>query len=141
MVTRLNQKIDKEAKEKEFHKKINTRLQEWNYTMNRIQEEQLNRLEANRFGNRFEDRLCLYGSKVEEKPRVEKEILRDPNTNAKEETVTLPPSRPRSVCERIRRLRENNAKVLGITEEQLQTEKDETQDDIPETEYNNLLLS
>lgn len=42
--------------------------------------------------------------------------------------------RQRPMSERVRRMRENNAKLLGLSEEQLQTEKEDKFEEIGDNE-------
>jgi len=133
MVSRIEKRKNKEDEEKEFQDKIKNRLQEWNLKQNRIQEEQLKRYEANKFGNRFEDRINTNTiNKSEDRMRISTTKLYDPNTNNKtEENVdSRGISRgilKRPVSEKVRRLRENNAKILGIN---INTDNEENNEEI-----------
>jgi len=144
MISRIDKRKNKEDEEKEFQDKIKNRLQEWNLKQNRIQEEQLKRYEANKFGNRFEDRINTNSNnKSEDKMRMSTTKLFDPNNNMKtEENVeSRTVSRgilKRPISEKVRRLRENNAKILGIN---INTENDDNNDEVDQNVYSNLLLS
>jgi len=132
MQSRLEAKRDREQEEEEkFQNRIRQRLNEWNVSRNRAEEDQLKRYEDYRY-NRFENRVQnddnnIYDNKKTNDCKVE--ILRDPsdvNINKDDdETKSQKMKKASALSEKIRQLRINNAKVLGLSDEQLKTEKEE----------------
>jgi len=126
MQSRLDAKRDREKEDDQFNERVKSRLSYWNLDRNRAEEDQLKRYEDYRH-NKFLEQIG--GDSANSVKRVSKTVshsivLKDPHekqNEAEQPESTAPKSQ---ISERIRLMRINNAKILGLDEDNVKLLKD-----------------
>lgn len=128
MQSRLDAKREREVEDDRFNERVKSRLSQWNLDRNRAEEDQLKRYEDYRH-NKFLEQIRGDSANPNNKSvdNLRKSIvLKDPHEQTiAEDNLNNANTQSKSVLsERLRLMRINNAKILGIEEDTVKLMKD-----------------
>lgn len=124
MQSRLDAKREREVEDERFNERVKSRLSYWNLDRNRAEEDQLKRYEDYRH-NKFLEQIKGDTHTNKSMDNLNKSIvLKDPHEQIPEDEVKSQTQSRSVLSERIRLMRINNAKILGLDEDNVKMLKD-----------------
>lgn len=124
MQSRLDAKKSREKEDDNFNERVKSRLSYWNLDRNRAEEDQLKRYEDYRH-NKFLEQIKGDTHTNKSIDNLNKSIvLKDPHEQNQEDEVKSQTQSRSVLSERIRLMRINNAKILGLEEDTVKMLKD-----------------